>query len=647
MCGIAGVIGIRPDVEVGRSIERLTDALAHRGPDGSGIEFIAGRWAALGHRRLSIVDIAGGAQPMANEDGRVRVVFNGEIYNQSELRKLLEASGHRFRTRCDTEVLVHGWEEWGPELFERLNGIYAFAIHDGRGEGHGQLWLVRDPVGAKPLYLGQSGEMWWFASELSAARAAGLVEPVLRPEALEEYLVYRFVPSPGTIYADVWKVPPGHFCWMDLDDLPRSEPSFHPFTPRFEPATLPATSGEWCEALRDGLAAAVGRQLMSDVPVGTLLSGGIDSTVVTRFMRDDLPEPPTGFAIGFDGDTAGELAQARRAAAALGVPLETVTVTEAEYLATWPGAIAGMGEPIANSGVHLVGLLCRRVGQTHKVVLSGQGADEPLGGYPRHAAARLYPLARRLQPLLAMLPERMASSDRLARLRRLAGEPDEAARFAEILAVFSPREATQLTGRAGDYQRLADPVRRWLPRTGIDDGVNRLLRVDARLSLADDLLTVADHMSMASSVELRVPFLDLELLALMERMPSRFKVSKMAGRKWLYRRAVAPLLPPELRSSLTGAAARMGRKLGFTTPLDRWFGQWIHRDAEHDLLGGEAMLPEVLSPAGVRQLLVSVRDRGLPRSRQLLSLYVLEAWLQGALGSGQPRRSALLTGAAT
>lgn len=647
MCGVAGVIGVRPDVDVGAAIERLTGALAHRGPDGGATEFIAGRWAAVGHRRLSIVDIAGGAQPMANEDGRLRVVFNGEIYNHADLRPELEARGHRFRTRCDTEVLVHGWEEWGPALLERLNGIYALAIHDARAEGHGQLWLARDPVGAKPLYLGQGSETWWFASELSAARNAGLVEPVLRPEALDEYLVYRFVPSPGTIYADVWKIPPGHFCRLDLDALPRSEPTFHSFTPRFGPASLPGTSAEWCEALRDGIAAAVRRQLMSDVPVGTLLSGGIDSTVVTRLMRDDLPEPPRGFAIGFSDDAAGEQAQARRAAEALGVPLETVTVSEAEYLGSWPEQIAALGEPIANSGVHLVGLLCRRVRQTHKVVLSGQGADEPLGGYPRHAAARLYPLARRIRPLLAMMPERAAASDRMARLRRLAAEPDEAARFAEIIAVFSPREATRLTGHAAECERLADPVRRWLARAGQGDAVNRLLRVDARLSLADDLLTVADHMSMASSVELRVPFLDLELLALMERMPSRFKVSAMGGRKWLYRRAVAPLLPPGLGSSLTGARARMGRKLGFTTPLDRWFGEWIRRDAEQDLLGRGAMLPEVLAPRGVRDLLVSVRDNGLPRSRQLLSLYVLEEWLQGALGSGHPRRSALLTGAAT
>jgi asparagine synthase (glutamine-hydrolysing) len=288
-----------------------------------------------------------------------------------------------------------------------------------------------------------------------------------------------------------------------------------------------------------------------------------------------------------------------------------------------------LGEPIANSGVLLVGLLCAEVRKTHKVVLSGQGADEPLGGYPRHAGERYYPAARRLRGLLEHLPERLASSDRVQRVRRLAAEPDEARRFAEILAVFSPREAAALSGKGIDPDALADPVRRALPHDEDGDSVNRLLRADARLSLADDLLTVADHMSMAESVELRVPFLDLEYLPLLERLPSRYKVSAIGGRKWLYRRAVAPLLPADLRAHLTGPAARLGRKLGFATPIDRWFREWLHRDAEAYLAGPGARAVEHLERPGILRLIADVRDRGAPRTRQLLALYVLEAWLRG------------------
>lgn len=628
MCGIAGVLARDPRRDVGPVVDRLTDALAHRGPDGSGRQFVWQRSAALGHRRLSIVDLAGGAQPMANEDARVWVVLNGELYNHRELRRELEALGHRFRTRADTEVLVHGWEAWGSELLGRLNGMYAFALYDGRTPGRpGTVILARDPVGIKPLYLGVSEDTWWFASELDAARACGLVGSGYRPEAFDEYLVYRFVPSPGTFYRNTWKVPPGHFVRFELDHLP-AEPRFEPFTPRFAPASVPRSAGEWQEALRGALGAAVRRQLMSDVPVGSLLSGGVDSTVVTRLMQDGLADPPHAFAIGFEGGAAvDELAVARRAAAALGVPLTEVAVSEHAYLAAWPREIAALGEPIANVGLLLVGLLCRTVRGSCKVVLTGQGADEPLGGYPRHVAVRFYPLARRFARVIGALPE--PASDRLSRVRRLLTAANESRRFTETLAVFAPTDAVAVTGHQLDPEALAAPVARALAFENGTDSLNRLLRVDARLSLADDLLIVADHTSMASSVELRVPFLDLEFLALVERMPSRYKVSRLGERKWLYRRAVTPLLPAAVRAGLTGWGARTGRKLGFSAPVDRWFGRWVHEEAEAYLLGPGARTPEFLRAGPIRQLLTAVRDRQLPRARQLIGLYVLESWLRG------------------
>src|SRR6267142_832880 len=299
MCGIAGVLAGSRTADVTPIVERLTTALAHRGPDGSGFHFARGRSVGLGHRRLSIVDVEGGAQPMANEDETVWVVLNGELYNHLDLRRELEQLGHRFRTRADTEVLVHGWEQWGTRLLERLNGIYALGLLDLRSQSPG-LWLARDPVGVKPLYVGVTGGDWWFASELAAARSAGLLDGELRQEAFDQYLVYRFVPSPGTFYRNAWKIPPGHFCHLMLDALPK-EPEFTEVETRFTPASLPQSRGEWEEALRTGLTAAVRRQLMSDVPVGSLLSGGVDSTVVTGIMRDALDTAPAAFAIGFAG----------------------------------------------------------------------------------------------------------------------------------------------------------------------------------------------------------------------------------------------------------------------------------------------------------------------------------------------------------
>lgn len=637
MCGICGVVALDQREDVGADVSRLMDALVHRGPDGAGVRFLEGRHAALGHRRLSIVDLLTGAQPIANEDETVWVTYNGEIYNHRALRAELEHLGHRFRTQADTEVLVHGFEAWGPGLFPRLNGIFAFALFDGRSDG--AIWLVRDPVGAKPLYVGGRTERWWFASELAAASRAGFVGDDLRAEAIEEFLVYRFIPSPGTPYRAVWKIPPGHYCRIPLN-APLATPQFQPYESTFGPASVPGDAGEWQEAVRDGLAGAVRRQLMADVPVGSLLSGGVDSTVVTRLMRDSMTQPPQTFAIGFgQHDAFDELRAARAAAAALGVPLLEVQADEAEYRQEWLSSSSQFGEPIANTGMLLVAMLCRRVRETHKVVLSGQGADEPLGGYPRHAIERWYPVLRRLRWLLGAVPERWARSDRVSRTRRVVAEPERARRFAEILAVFSPEEVEQLTGRSC-AERLTHPVQSWLNRADRDDSVNALLYVDARLSLADDLLLIADRMSMASSVELRVPFLDLELLALLERMPSRYKTAWTGARKWMYRRAVRGLVPPVLREELLGWGARTGRKLGFTTPLSRWAEGWEGDAAVEFLTGSDAVVPQFVRGERLRDFLRATRGRAHERERQLAALFVVETWLRGVRDGRQARSGA-------
>ncbi|HKC46003.1 MAG TPA: asparagine synthase (glutamine-hydrolyzing) [Gemmatimonadales bacterium] len=633
MCGICGVVALDQRSDVGPQVDRLMDALSHRGPDGAGMRSLGGRHAVLGHRRLSIVDLVTGAQPMENEDASVWVTYNGEIYNHRALRTELERLGHRFRTQADTEVLVHGFEAWGPSLFPRLNGIFAFALFDGQSPG-GAIWLVRDPVGAKPLYVGGNTERWWFASELAAARNAGLVSEDLRAEAIEEFLVYRFIPSPGTPFRSVWKVPPGHYCRVPMNE-PLDTPQFHPYESAFTPASIPGAAGEWQEALQGGLEGAVRRQLMADVPVGSLLSGGVDSTVVTRLMREHLAQPPQAFAIGFGSrDGLDELRSARAAAAALDVPLVEVQADERQYREQWLSSSTPFGEPVANTGMLLVAMLCRRVRETHKVVLSGQGADEPLGGYPRHAVERWYPVLRRLRWVLQAVPERWAESDRVTRTRRVVAEPERARRFAEILAVFSPAEVEQLTGRKC-ADRLTHPVQRWLSRADRDDPVNALLYVDARLSLADDLLLIADRMSMAFSVELRVPFLDLELLALLERMPSRYKLAWTGARKWLYRRAIRGGVPAELRAELLGWAARTGRKLGFTTPLSRWADGWSGDAALEFLTGRDAVVPQFVSVERVRDFLRATRGRA--RERQLAALFVLETWLRGVHDGRHPR----------
>ena len=510
MCGIAGALSAVPSARVPQAVLRLISALGHRGPDGEGFWAdgggVSGRLSreqlpaearlTTGHRRLSIVDLSTGDQPMTNEDGSTWITFNGEIYNYAELRSELEAVGHRFATRADTEVLLHGWEEWGEGMLSRLNGIFAFALTDCR---RGVTVLARDPVGVKPLYLGVQGRLTWWASELGAAGEAGLVSGIVSREALKLFLMFRFVPAPAAILERTWKIPPGHIVVLRSTDAGQA-PAFRSYAKGVRSSAAPRGRSDWRDALIGELEGAVTRQLMSDVPVGSLLSGGVDSSLVTLMMRRHLPYHPQAFGIGFssEGDES-EARAAERAARALGVPYTPTWVNDDEYLAEWPKAFAQVSEPIGNSGGLLVHLLCRTVSRTHKVVLSGQGADEPLGGYPRHMAVRLRHLGRLAPRASAWVAEHLLGAGAGKRLRRVLRSGTRIDRYLDVFTVVEPDIVdTLVPGGASARELGRDAIMRWVAETGSGDDLNDLLRVDARLSLADDLLLIADHFSSLS-----------------------------------------------------------------------------------------------------------------------------------------------------
>jgi asparagine synthase (glutamine-hydrolysing) len=579
----------------------------------------------LGHRRLSIVDLDGGAEPMANEDESVWLVFNGEIYNHLDLRRELEAVGHRFRTRCDAETLVHGWEEWGEKLFGRLNGIFAFAIADVKRR---EVVLVRDPIGVKPLYMGISKGRTWFASELAAGAEAGLVSRGLSPEALKLFLTFRFIPSPYTIDPQAWKVPPGHFVRLTMAAAGR-EPDFHPFLSEVCSSATPSGRREWGEAVIAELDRAVERQLMADVPVASLLSGGVDSSLVTQMMAAHLPYLPQAFGIGMRSEGAeNEALAAERAAAELGVPFNSTLLEDEDFVNEWPSALGQFGEPIANSSALMVRKICEQIGRSHKVALCGQGADEPLGGYPRHMTERLYRLGRLWPSLSHAVTKRAFGQESAFRLDRALSARDRTDRYVEIFSVLPSQEIDALvqatSATASELARSA--VERWVQPEATGDAVNDLLRVDARLSLADDLLIIGDHCAMRSSVELRVPFLDLAMLELVERMPSRYKVSPLGERKWVYRQAAARHLPPSLARRLCPPTKRFERKRGFSQPLADWFGPSTGLLAEHERWARPLLeLPE-LSAERVQAALGRIGATGLTRRRSVL--YVLAQWLE-------------------
>jgi asparagine synthase (glutamine-hydrolysing) len=628
----------RPDPLIGQAVETMTEALEHRGPDGVGFWRLADGRAGLcsddalhspadivfGHRRLSIVDLVAGDQPMLNDDGTVCVVYNGEIYNHPELRRDLERRGHRYRTDCDTETLLHGWEEWDEDLFGRLNGIFALAIADLR---RGEVVIARDPIGAKPLYVGVARGNTWFASELAAAARAALLSDQLDPDALKLYLTFRFTPSPDTMYADAWKLPPGNYARLRCSDAGR-RPEFVAYSSRIRSSMDPRRRSEWGEALMSELEAAVSRQLMADVPVASLLSGGVDSSLLTQIMVANLPYAPETFAIGMrsDGD-ANETVAAEQAARELHVPQTTTVVDDDAYVAAWPSVIGELGEPIANPNALMVRTICESVGRTHKVALCGQGADELLGGYPRHMAERLYRLGRLMPSLGRAVTRRAFGGESAQRLDRVLATPDRAARYVEIFSVLPGRQIDGLVrGASGNASELARAaVERWLPEEGPWDPLNDLLRVDARLSLADDLLIVGDHCAMQSSVELRVPFLDLAMLELVERMPSKYKVSPLGERKWLYRKAAGRHLPDELARRLTPQHKRLERKRGFSTPIETWFDTQQGALAEHADWAQPLLDCPALSAEQVSEALGAVGAAGFSRRRSVF--FPLACWL--------------------
>jgi asparagine synthase (glutamine-hydrolysing) len=626
MCGIAGLVTNSPDAARTAQAFAGTLALHHRGPDGTRLLTVADGATNVvdidaeprpadvvaGSCRLSIIDLEGGDQPIANENSTVWVTYNGEIYNHLKLRHELEGRGHRFRTHADTEVLVHGWEEWGVDLFPRLNGIFAFAIVD---LATNEVVVGRDPLGVKPLYLGTSDEITWWSSELAAAADAELADGALSTDALRLFLTFRFVPSPYSVRERAWKLPPGSFVRVPLGDAGRS-PRFESYASRIRSELEPRSRREWRDALGAELEAAVVRQLMSDVPLASLLSGGVDSTLTTHFMQAHLPTSPESFAIGFSSDGAGnETLQAAAAADELGVPLHGRVLEDGDYAREWSALVPRFGEPTGNTSSAMLHSICADVGRSHKVALCGQGADELLGGYPRHVAERIYQLGRRTPGLAGLAASRFFGAEGSERVRRLLAADDRLNRYVEIFAHVPPAEVDQLVPGGDTHDLARNSIAQWAGSDPPEDSLNELLRIDARMSLADDLLVIADLCSMYESVELRVPFLDLAFVELVERMPSRYKVGGLGSRKRLYGEAAAARLPAASRKRLESSLRPWGRKRGFSPPRGNAF-----LDAATD----DSARPLTESGLFTRDPVARALDRGGRRRDVLLAL---ASWL--------------------
>ena len=555
MCGIVGFTAPGQDPAAAKQIvQGMADLIRHRGPDGEGC--YADGTAALGHRRLSVIDLAGGGQPMLNEDGTLVVVFNGEIYNYKTLRARLQQRGHTFATDSDTEVLLHGYEEWGRDLPCRLRGMFAFAVWD---RTRGTLFCARDLFGIKPLCYYKKGETLLFASEIKAFLAHPAFEKRLNEARLPDWLSMEYLPDAETLFTGVYELPPAHTLTWQAGRVTLARYA----APRFR-AKRGHSLRAWAREIGDAVAESADAHRIADVEVGCFLSGGVDSSLITCEMARRQPAVQC-FSVGYAEEAYSELPAARAAAQALGVPLTETTVTADDFFAANRAIQWYLDEPMPNPAEVPLYFLCKAARQRVKVVLSGEGADELFGGYNIYRdpfTARWY---NRLPPWLrgglgaaaSLLPPGPGVNFLVRRGLSLEE------RYFGPTALLTEREKRRLLpGYEGDGDPVCLTESNWDMTEG-QDPVTRMQQVDLQLWLAGDILLKADKMSMAHSLELRVPYLDKEVFALAAALPAAAKANARMT-KIALRQAAARTLPP-------AAAAR--KKLGFPVPVRDWLRQ--------------------------------------------------------------------------
>jgi asparagine synthase (glutamine-hydrolysing) len=617
MCGIAGLASHDRGHLDDAALAAMSRALTHRGPDDAGEARLDG--CLLAARRLSIIDLDGGHQPLSGCDDRVTVVQNGEIYNYAELRAVLVARGHDFRSHCDTEVLAHAYEEWGDEFLGRLRGMFALALWDRAGR---RLLLARDRFGIKPLFYAAHGGRLAFASELTALAHAPGFSRDLDPDAVEAYLAFNSIPAPLSAYRAARKLPPGHLLeWRE--GRPRLARYARP-----APAAAGAVRGEGSAALeaeaRERLRDSVRAHLVADVPVGVLLSGGIDSSALTALAAEASQGPVATFSIGFEERSFDELELARLVARRYGTDHHELVLRPdaAELL---PMIAAAYDEPSGDSSALPTYLVCRLAAGHVKVVLSGEGGDELFGGYQTYVADRLAPVAGpvagAVRPLVERLPSgtgRVPLDYKLKRFARAARLPP-LERHHGFKEIFAPELRRDLLGP----QTRADPLHLYRARYEETLGAPPLARlqdVDLGLYLVDDLLVKTDRMSMAHSIEARVPFLDPVVSDLALALPSHHKVLGTSTKR-LLRRAVAPLLPD--------AVAR-GPKRGFSIPAAAWLRGPLLPFAREVLSADRLRADGVFDPPAVARLLERHASGEQDLSRQLWGLMGFALWQRRA-----------------
>ena len=628
MCGIAGLISLDGRALPGpQTLDAMCRTIVHRGPDDQGTFHTD--WAAIGMRRLSIIDVAGGHQPVTSAGGRIQLVFNGEIYNFRELRQTLEARGYVFQSHSDSECIAHAYAEYGTDCFAMLRGMFAIAIVD---QDRRRLVLARDRIGKKPLYLGElSPGVLGFGSELKTLLAVPGWQPRISMDAVQDFFSLGYIPAPDTIFEGIGKLPPGH--WMSIEpgqdggapNIVQTRYSHVDFLPKW-------TDNE--DTLQERLFAelddAVRVRLVSDVPFGAFLSGGLDSSVVCALMTRHLSQPLKTFSIGFEEAAFDELPDARRVAQHLGTEHHELVV-RADATGLLDTLAHHFDEPFGDSSAIPTYLVSQLAAKHVKMVLSGDGGDELFAGYSRYR--RYAALQRIRRSTLGMGPGLAKLAGALipgAKGRRLAGIgqrmglpwPDD---YLALVALANPADLGLLFGERAKTDPFGS-IRQRFVRSDIDSDMERILSGDMDTYLADDILTKVDRTTMAVSLEGRAPLLDQNLIAFAARLPFDMKLRGEQG-KYLFRKVAARLLPADVLNK---------RKQGFAIPLASWFRTDL-KPMLLDTIGSRAFRERGLFSMQGIQTLVDEHQQGLQDRGELLwMVMVLETWLK-TLPEQRPR----------
>ena len=627
MCGICGILELTGRTPFESDLRAMSNVLRHRGPDDQG-EFVSGP-LAMAFSRLSIVDVAGGHQPMANEDGTIWIVFNGEIYNDPDLRPALKKRGHRYATNSDTESILHLYEEFGVDCVDHLRGMFAFAIWDARAR---RLFCARDRLGIKPFYYALVGDRFAFASEMKALLELRGFPPRLNRRALPEFFTLGYISSPETMFERVFKLLPGHRLLFDLSQGDKEPQVTQYWDLDVAPHGPELKESDYVEGFSELLTEAVRTHLRSDVPLGVFLSGGLDSSSIAAIMASFRDEPIQTFSVGYREDQYSELDYARQVARHVGAEHNEIVLGPEEFFDTLPQMIWHEDEPIVWPSSVALGHVARLAGKKVKVVLTGEGADEVLAGYLKYRVTlwnlRAGPAYWRLVPqsLQQAVQRALASSllpdwaQRKLRHSFLAyPEAFEQIHIDNFYSVFTQAEQSQMFSRSlREEMQEIDPYANTMQFFSPGESanlLNRLLYLDIKTYLVE-LLMKQDQMSMAASIESRVPFLDHKLVEFTARVPARHKIRGFAG-KYLLRQVMMDKLP---------AAVLRRNKKGFPTPVRPWLRSQLFERLHRTLTDGRLAERQIVNPAYVLNLLAALRGGSSQAVEGCWRLLNFELW---------------------